>query len=308
MREKISSEGPLWKIVREARQQDYKQAQDQDIFDFKEGEFFKNDIRKLLNKASLDQTFPVSIKQIEERLSALKVVIINPEKTSFMEKWGDFDPKNHIIRLSNSIPEEYRFQVFVHEVFHALSGQVEAHTIDNPDLYPFYSDDEFTYEYINGEYNQLKFGISFQKKYTESGKVTLDLSWLNEALTEHATHMLVGKSYAYKNERKLLDLIIKHGNPQITQNTLYKLYFENYTLQRKGHQLPATKELFLETNKKFGQGFLLKLDKFINSFNKDKIGWSEAGIVRAVECWTKLQDQFPDYILEFDQKSKAEIN
>lgn len=291
MREKISAEGPSWRLRRELRQDEYARLEGRDVFALEEYRSFRGRVFELLREAVEEQKLPISIRFINERLAALKYIAVDPAQTFFKEKWGDFDERNHIIRLSTDIPKEDRFQAFVHEVIHALSGQIETLALDEGS-----GELEVTegpYEIANGDYDQLKSGLALKNK----------LSWLNEALTEHITHELVGKSYAYTNERELLDLIVGHGVPL---HALFAAYFENNTSEMKGHKFPATGELFGMTNKLFGTGFLMKLDTFINSFNRDEIqsGWCEEGVLKAVALWKDLGDVFPEYVLKFDSGLK----
>ena len=69
---------------------------------------------------------------------------------------------------------------------------------------------------------------------------------------------------------------------------LYGAYFEHYKtgLPSGKHRLPETRQLFQYTNKKFGNGFLINLDKYI----------AKHGVAETIKLWGAQGDKFPELI------------
>ena len=116
-------------------------------------------------------------------------------------------------------------------------------------------------------------------------------------MTEQATLDLIEQSdsYAYKDERKLLQALIEAG---ISKDKLYEAYFENYDTTKKTgeHRLSKTKQLFKLTNEKFGTGFLVNLDRFISFMDKQK---KRSGVKLAMKAWETQKDNFPQFLKDW---------
>ncbi|MEK7532529.1 MAG: hypothetical protein AAB579_02920 [Patescibacteria group bacterium] len=271
---------------------------------------FKKRFRTLLARSIKTDAVPavrsLTPAQINERLGILKFSAIDEFSTSLAEMWGDFQANTHTVRLSVNIPPDKRWKVFVHEMFHALSGQHEVGFFDE---FP-----EFNM------YGMAKVGTHFGDPFSGVRGMESDgrrknkrrpvLHWLNEALTEAVTRDVLGDQYrhgTYVQERALLD-VLKHAG--VPSDILYRAYFENYAVKPAGeHRSPAMKELFQKTNELFGDGFLVKLDWYIRYHwqSADKKKSKSNGVEQALAEWKKRGAEFPHYIHQW-YKDKAATN
>ncbi len=273
----------------------------------KELEEYREKIKSLLLRASEHGTLPVSKEQIEERLNGLQFKAVDELTAVLNEMWGDFQSEQHLIRLSTDIPPESRWVVFVHEVMHAVSGQME-----NKVTAIYEEEDEmFADDPTMIRYEVTKVGTHFNnptKNFESPDRDRLQLYWLNEAITEQITgEMVETGATSYEDERELLGLFIAAGIPK---DVFYSAYFESYTDKqvRGEHKLPHTKSLFTTTNKLLGKGFLTNLDQFIAMYNKSTPGIKklEPGVQIAVERWKELGSAFPAYLQDFLQEDLSE--
>lgn len=246
---------------------------------------------------------PLTMPYIDERLQTLQFEAVDGLWAALGEKWGDFLAEEHTVRLSADMPREMRWGTFVHEVFHALSGQEEWGLFDES---PEFNRFEFT-----------KIGAKFLNPLSEllreepkqSNKRRPVLWWLNEALTETATRDFLKEGRlrdVYPKERALLDLLRGAGVPD---DMLYRAYFENYAVKPAGeHRSPAVKALFDKTNELFGDGFLVRLDWYVRFQNQQapvKKVTSSYGVECAVKEWKKRGVEFPRYIHEWAKEHGA---
>ena len=219
--------------------------------------------------------FPVSLEVAKERMKAVKFLAIDEISASLKEKWGDFVGRNHTVRFSSDIPQDQIYKVLTHEIFHAVSGQIEKLEYspeyeDNPNL----SSNEI-----------LKIGVQLNRVNFFTGTPLEHLRWLNEALTEEATAVLIGEelSKSYVDERRLLKLLIEKGIPK---EVFFEAYFENFNVStnKTEHSLPKMKKLFNLMNDTFGKGFLFKLDSYIKENSSKKV----SGTTKAIENFDSL--------------------
>ncbi len=85
-----------------------------------------------------------------------------------------------------------------------------------------------------------------------------------------------------------MSLLVENG---IDQTVFYKAYFEDFSRNESanaGHIAPHLKTLFNESNKVFGAGFLVKLDKLITA----------NGVGRVLATWKKEGDNFPNWLFK----------
>lgn len=240
------------------------------------------EIKALFKEKLVAQQGVISDELLEERLGTLKFQVVDYVWADFDDIYGDFNQATHTIRLRSDIPTKHTLSVLVHELMHALSGQVEL------------ADSMPSYEDVPGlsVYDQVKVGMRFSKKNRTR--------WLNEAITEQETlETLDGvkktneQGEVYFGERQLLDLLIQKGVPK---ELLFAAYFENYDLSKPAgeHRLPKTKELFDFTNEQFGKRFLVNLDNFIKA----------TSVKDAVDKWKTEDDNFPQFLQQWAQEQK----
>ncbi len=257
--------------------------------------------KKRIKKAAEKGIFPIDPEVLEERLGIVRFHIIDPIMSKLQNKSGDYSADTHTVRLSTttqtakespnfihkilhlfSNEDDNKFSTFTHEVFHGLSGQSKITMINKE------------YEDIRGNMVS-RVGLNLHKEGGTGERKRPSFTWLNEALTEQAAVDLLDKkeSESYEPERELLHMLIKHG---VSRELLYKAYFDNYTIRKPGeHRTPALKELFVETNKKFGDRFLINLDRYISA-QMAETGSDSKGVEHAIDTWKKENEHFPEYL------------
>lgn len=257
--------------------------------------------KKRIKKAAEKGIFPIDPEVLEERLGIVRFHIIDPIMSKLQNKYGDYSADTHTVRLSTNMQttkespnfihkilhlfsnkDDNKFSTFTHEVFHGLSGQSKITMINKE------------YEDIRGS-KVSRVGLNLHKQKEIEKKKTPSFTWLNEGLTEQAAVDLLERkeSESYEPERELLQILIKHG---VSRELLYKAYFDNYTIRKAGeHRTPALKELFVETNKKFGDRFLINLDQYISA-QTIETGSSSKGVRQAIDVWKKEDSHFPEYL------------
>lgn len=235
----------------------------------------RNDITLLIK----DKKLSISLVLLEERLSVLNFKVIDTSLVGLSERGGDFQIDEHLIRLGSHVfPPERKYAVFTHEVFHAISGQIEEASFFDPDLE----------ELITSPEEILKVGLQFQKEKIETGYLVY-FRWLNEAITSMLSDQIASQD-SYKEERNLVRLLMDFGIPE---ESFYDAYFENYdpSIGKGEHKLSATKKLFELTNQKFGKGFLIKLDKAIRA----------KGVSEIITVLHKIKNRLPEDTSSFSE-------
>ncbi len=218
--------------------------------------------RRMITEAATNGKLPISEDLIDERCDNLTVVVMDGMGADLGEEWGDYSNALNQIRISFNVPYANEKDTVIHEVVHAVSGKIEQLL----GVQGF----EFTPRGVH-----IKSGIKFRQGFT----------WLNEGLTEQITTELTDtNTNGYVQERAMLAHMIELGVPK---GLLYEAYFENYEEKSAGeHRLPKIKELFSVTNSKFGEGFLVKLDRFI----------SAESVSSALKTWKELGTEFPRFL------------
>lgn len=192
---------------------------------------------------------PISIDGLGDRLNNLNIGFVDGMKSKLSYVWGSYSSQFHLIELSTAIPENHRWNTFVHEVLHSLGGMISSVEED---------------KYGNRVVRSIKCGLGIKSE----GGDTL-FSWLDEAVTEQITQDLLNgrellggdfDGVSYQKERKLLKRLIDDGIPK---ELFIQVYFENYDAARSGHKTPALRKLFRMCNERFGKGYLMTLDRDI---------------------------------------------
>lgn len=180
----------------------------------------------------------------------------------------------------------------VHEILHALAGRsvLEKTEFDN--------DNRKTVNL----YHQ-RGGFQINPLNRESEHQVERFRWLNEAVTEELTIMLSGKQQEtniYWQERRLLYLVLNLMGEQ-TPELFFKAYFDDQdTHKPKELRMKNWHKLMQTISKRIGVGFLVKLDKFINS-QTDEQGQKITGIEalkKVVEIFEQTGQNFPKYLDE----------
>lgn len=267
---------------------------------------------KKIRKAMAKGIYPIEPTVLEERLESVRFHLIDPIESKLQNKTGAFKANTNTVRLSLDTPEAKKLPDFIHKIFHIFSGEDDNNKFSafTHELFHGLSGQSKIVKY-NQEYPDIKgysverIGLNIAKGNDLDGEKKLPPSfkWLNEALTEQAAMDLLGakKSESYEPERELLKKLIEIG---ITKELLYKAYFDNYNEKpRSEHKTPALKDLFVQTNEKFGKRFLINLDKFI-SFSIIQEGSDARGATAALQVWKKEGDNFPQYLEDWDKERR----
>lgn len=252
-------------------------------------EIFKKKIVELLREKSGKGILPIPDDVLMERLESLKIETLDDLSAKLSERWGDYVASTHTIRVSTGVPEEDLEDIYVHEIMHAISGQIEER--------------EATDESSFLGRNILKSGVRCHEKIDSSSGESIDagspsFSWLNEALTEQLTIDLLElkDSSHYIEERALLKKLLSIG---ISIEMFKGAYFENYKDRGQGqHRLPKTKELFSFINNNFGGGFLVKLDLYI----------TRVGVSQTLKEWEKQGSEFPAFLKSWVDEYYKNLN
>jgi hypothetical protein len=87
------------------------------------------------------------------------------------------------------------------------------------------------------------------------------------------------------------------------EEKLYKAFYEAHDSEEKGgHKSPHLRDLFEDINKKFGKGFLIKLDRYITAHEKKALE-SGGKITDGVkDVWEEIVDN-ENWLAEFLAKS-----
>ena len=221
---------------------------------------------------------PIDSEVLEQRLSTLRYSTADALSGTLEEVWGDYDAETHSVRVAFNAPADQRSRVLTYEVVHAISARLDVEQ-DDP-TFP----SEFT------AYPNLRSGLRFSDSDKDYGEKTVregmrtasKLRWLNEAITETVTGLLMGEAKSYPAERQLLQQILEVSGVDL--DVFLKAYFESYD-QREGHNLPMTLELFESLDASpLGKGFLMRLDRYLGTDQR-----SPGGATRLKRAATALE-------------------
>lgn len=131
------------------------------------------------------------------------------------------------------------------------------------------NDGEQSDEFSFSDFKELRVGLHFHEKESQ-------FRWLNEAVTETITRDICEipeSQCTYKKERELFNLLCKQGKNPISPDIFYRAYFENYNPERKedyGTGVPSWKTMQDILTKSYAPGFLMKLERYIESNDLEK--------------------------------------
>lgn len=243
-------------------------------------------LRQKLESAIDDGKIPISKELLAERMDSLVYDIVDPLTAKLEALGGEYIGDKHRVLVRADMADEQLEGVVLHEVLHSLSGKTEFQIQDDtPELV-----------YIE----QTRVGLNLKAKALRNETVDLkehapNLRWLNEAVTEDLTIDIAGKgeTRVYQMERLLLARLTRDG--ALPKSVVARAYFENTTAQPQPgeHAAPALRELFTQSNRIFGQGFLTNLDRFIVASAR---GVPSRGAAAAVAKWNELDQNFPAYL------------
>lgn len=159
-----------------------------------------------------------------------------------------YDAEHQLVIVDPDLSDGMLQHTLTHELFHAISGKTLQQSGEN------------------GSVRVQRQGLEITGR--EGGPVRF--KWLNEAITEKLTMMLLGreKSPSYPHEREGLDEL------GVSFGLLLEAYLEGFE-NVQGEKVPAWKRLNDELDRKYGPGFLTKLDHEIQ-------GKSASGIRSAI--------------------------
>ena len=260
---------------------------------------FKKRVLDLLDKAIERGELPISKEYVAARLDKIDCTIIDSLTANLEDRGGSYYGGKHTISLSSGVPNDLKFKVFVHEIVHALSGQIRQEGSETDALDP-----DIIWrgvEKVGNRFNHFAKDFSIYDVDDERAQTHRpNFRWLNEAITEDITGQLVGKAVSYKKERELLALIVQYGIPT---EVLRLAYFDNHDIEKKaGHHLLKTKELFDATNKKFHTGFLVDLDKYIFQGGQEAY---KNNLAAVVDKWRELGNGFSEFLADWSKSFKA---
>lgn len=100
------------------------------------------------------------------------------------------------------------------------------------------------------------------------------LRWFNEGVTDMISQRVapsvIDEFVGYPEEISLIQNIMKHGTKIIPEDTLYQAYFEGYDPNLPDNeQFKNMKTLFRSISNSFSPGFLIRLDRLIESYGDE---------------------------------------
>ncbi len=234
-----------------------------------------------------DGKYPMDPTVARERIESTQVLVADEFISSLKEIWGDYDGLTHTIRIGATVPMERREQVYVHEMFHALSGKTETYT--SSDSMPMDAN----------MHSNHRVGLSFSP-YLHLVKASEEplapqLTWLNEAMTEWLTIDLLGRGDGYPEERELLELLCSIGS--VSLEMLRAAYFEDYHVPNAGKRpTPALRALFQWTDAHINTRFLTDLDLIIEDVPQDNKAARREKIRILIDTWKTRPVRFPLFV------------
>lgn len=237
--------------------------------------------------------YKVDRKVAEQRMELLEFLVVDNIIAVMNGYSGWYWPSAHTCEIPFDTLKYGRFKhVIAHEMLHAVSGRTEQGFFHSE--FEEFDNFEATRSGLHfSQYDRLDMDY-LQKRNIEMRRPIL--RWLNEAVTQSITlEITKGEDTgSYKNERQLLELLIKYGG--ISRDLVYNAYFENF--DQSGdlkNPTPHLRELFTKLNKNCGDRFLVNLDTFIKS-----LSWRTVDDHRAVEetvkKWQEMGEAFIPYV------------
>jgi hypothetical protein len=189
---------------------------------------YYQDFKHSLQTAIEEQGLPITLSEVQNRLSNLRIRTSDPLLVELQGENGTFDALTQEIMIcAVDDPTELRETVY-HELLHAISGLTMS-------IEPNESEANYDSDVIHA----LRAGL---------GGPDNRLHWLNEAITEQLTQILVADQPVdfntltgidihnmpewhegvYNDERELLVVIMDSGVEHIPFKTLLEAYFEEY--------------------------------------------------------------------------------
>ncbi|MCC6643330.1 hypothetical protein IT411_01145, partial [Candidatus Peregrinibacteria bacterium] len=221
---------------------------------------------------------PVKKSKVKQVLKYTVIDLADPVVMKLEKIRGLYEADRRSILLDATLDPKDMEKVLMHEIMHALSGQTNL----------LITGKEYGIEYE--DLNHLRVGLGFTSK---SG-----FRWLNEAMTEALTiaTLKLPDSNSYSEERKLLEILMKHINPEL----LKKAYFEEYNPKIAAEQrLPAWRALTQAIDQKFGPKFLIRLNKFIQDYDSSRMEDEPTGLEQAAGAFEDFGEQFPKFLEEY---------
>lgn len=78
---------------------------------------------RLSDRGIFIMTIPTTLKIGAHQIQVLIV--------EHFDDCGEFDPKTNIIKISKELPDTQKLQTLIHEVLHALNGELEHALLDS---------------------------------------------------------------------------------------------------------------------------------------------------------------------------------
>ncbi len=230
----------------------------------KETPILKKDFLDQIERAVEEGRLPqISLPRVRKIVSSFHTELIDVINTNRLRRRGDMSHDDESVGIGiTELTDGTLRDTFFHEAFHAIAGSTLI----------------FTEDEVDKDWDRL-----FS---THSGLANTNGRWLNEAVTEHLTLMLLddglsfdpnailrqaqkeqedrkGNSYFY--ERALLGWVMRLGD--VDPQRMLRAYFEDFNPEaEKGYRARSRKAFYKEITKKFGKGFLRKLDVLINKY------------------------------------------
>ncbi|MFA5954085.1 MAG: hypothetical protein WC817_00930 [Patescibacteria group bacterium] len=166
---------------------------------------------------------PITIEEVDRRLSETKGVLVDKLETHLGEANGDYNASYGEFRIASDLDEKDEKDATFHELVHAtISGRTVI-------LRQQEDGDKVKYQ---------RLGLVFYNRTKDIPEKLF--RWLNEAVTESISMHIQGKTDgSYGLERSVLQELYSYG---VSQELVYEAYSENYTTDNPtGSRVPAWK-------------------------------------------------------------------
>jgi hypothetical protein len=203
---------------------------------------------------------------IEQKLQEQIFQLEDAFDASINERHGYYSSPEKLSMITSAFSRHDQkpqlYHVFVHEVFHALSG----HTIIEKTR-EVKVQKQGMVSYSNSiTYDST--AIGFRKStYSKGGFGT----WFNEAMTEYLTSYFLqtNEKRYYAEEQALLEYVATGGKITIPMEDFAQAYFEDYDPTQKP-TIPKWRTLRSKINESFGHEFLPALDALVRKMGAKK--------------------------------------